>query len=288
MSIYTPPGCRPLSDVTDKQQLRFGIQGFGGTGKTWSCLGTSDGKQLGFPNPIVLNMDRGISAFVGRKDIIEIPFWKPEIGGKPEEQKDKMTTWLEREGTKLGSEQTLVVDSLSKLDQIYHKWFTANATQLAISSKGTYNDFVEWQIKTRWFNEIHLIMSTLKCDIILLCHESDRPDKPTTVGQPGTYTGKIRPILSGQFGDTIIKEYTDWFRQHCCAKTSDPQEQTLTRFRMTKAEFIAMQQSFIGDTVYFWQTRGDDLFNAKASSLINPPTFIPATYESFVKYMRKP
>jgi hypothetical protein len=282
-NIYIPPTCRLLSDDTAKQQIRLGVQGFPGSGKDWAILGTPDGKQKGFPNPIVFNLDRGLGAHQGCSHIYEVPIYKMF---KRTEQKEKILEWLDREGSKLTENQTFVIDSLSSLDQIYHIWFKDNESQLAIGSNGSYNNFVEWQMKVKWFNELHVILKSFKCDVVLLCHESERADKSTTPGQPGAYTGKLRPILSGAFGDLIVKEYTDWFRQHSGGKSADPKEDTLKNFRMTKAEFLLMQSTFVGETIYYWQTKGSDLFDAKASSLVNPPTFIPATYESFLKYSR--
>jgi hypothetical protein len=282
-NIYLPPTCRPLSEDTAKQQIRLGIQGFPGTGKNWSILGTPDKKQSGFPNPLILNLDRGLGAHQGCTWIHEVPIFKLY---KRTEQKDKIIEWLDREGSKLTENQTLIIDSLSSLDQIYHMWFKDNESRLAVGSNGSYNNFVEWQMKEKWFNEIHVMIKSFRCDIILLCHEAERADKPTTPGQPGAYTGKIRPVLSGKFGDLIVREYTDWFRQHSASKNQDPKEETLKNFRMTKVEFLDMQKNFEGETIYYWQTKGNDLFDAKASSLVNPPTFIPATYESFLKYSR--
>jgi len=283
-SIYIPPSCRPLSEDMAKQQIRLGIQGFPGSGKDWSILGTPDGRQKGFPNPIVLNLDRGLGAHSQCSTIYEVPLYKMY---KRTEQKDKLIEWLDREGTKLSENQTLVIDSLSSLEQIYHIWFKDNESQLAVSSNGSYNNFVEWQLKDKWFNEIHNIIKGFKCDIVLLSHEAERADKPISPGQPGLYTGKIRPILSGKFGDLIVREYTDWFRQMSSSKTKEPKEDTLKSFRMSKTEFVTMSDTFVGETIYFWVTKGTDTFDAKASSLVNPPTFIPATYESFCKYSRQ-
>lgn len=276
---YIPPNCRPLSADTSKQQIRFGIQGFPGTGKTWSSLG--------FPNPIVLNLDRGLGAHQGRSDVNEIPFYQQSFGGKPYEIKDKLVEWLGNHGPKFTENQTLVIDSLSSLEAAYHSWYKVNEMSIAVSSKsGKVNDFAEWQIKEQFFNEIHVLIKSFKCDVILLAHESERADKPTTIGQPGLYTGKIRPFLSGKFGDIIIREYTDWFRAHSCKKPTEPKPETLAAFRMTAKEFKDMCDSFVGDTLYYWQTQGDDLFNAKASSLVNPPLYIPATFAAFSKYKR--
>ena len=279
---YIPPDCRPLSDITSKQQIRLGIQGFGGTGKTWSALGTPDRKTRGFPNPLVVNIDRGLGAHQGCADILELPFYKLFHHA---EMKDKLISWLNTHGPRLTENQTLIMDSLSSIEQIYHQWFENNKS-LFVASNGKLNEFAEWNFKEKFFNELHLLLHTLKCDIIILAHESERPDKSTVSGQPGQYTGKIRPLMTGKVGDTIIKEYTDWFRQRSFAKTNDPKESTLESFRMSKIDFLEMQNAFVGDTIYVWQTKGDDYFDAKASSLINPPTFIPATYESFLKYSR--
>ena len=85
-NIYIPPSCRTLSEDTAKQQIRLGIQGFPGSGKDWSILGTPDGKQKGFPNPIVLNLDRGLGAHSQCTNIYEVPLYKMF---KRTEQKDE-------------------------------------------------------------------------------------------------------------------------------------------------------------------------------------------------------
>lgn len=282
--IYIPKNASSLADESLQQQIRIGIQGFGGTGKNWSVLGTPDGKQKGFPNCIILNMDRGCASHATCKDIYQVPFYK--VYPKRENHKDDVIEWLNKEAIHLTQNQTLVWDSLSDLDKIYHMWWKEYGVRTAVTAGGKTNEFAEWKVKTEWFNEIHYILKNLRCNVVMLAHEAERPDKPTTVGQPGLYTGKIRPILAGQFGDTIVKEYTDWFRQHSGSKTLEPKPETLTAWGMNPASWKEMQNKFEGNTLYFWQTKSDDLFNAKASSLINPPTYMPATYETFLKYMR--
>lgn len=280
-TIYLPPNCYPLSESVTEQQIRFGIQGFPNTGKTWAALT--------FKNPIVLNLNRGLKAHQDRSDVYEIPFYKAEFA-KREEVKDKVVLWLEREAVKLTVEQTLVIDGLSDLEISYHKWFSANECNIAIGKSGKINDFIEWQMKEKYFNEINFNLMSLKCDVILICHESERPDKPTTVGQPGMYTGKIRPVLTGKAGDIIIKDYTDWFRAHTSAKPTDYstiKPEALAAWGMkSTTEFRDMCSQFNGDTIYYWQTTGDDLFNAKASSLVGHPKFIPANWKSFNKFVR--
>src|ERR1700728_2066857 len=95
-AIYIPPSARTLDSDNSKQQIRLGIQGFPGGGKNWSVLGTPDKKQLGFPNCIVANLDRGLGAHQGCSHIYELPFYKMF---KRDEMKDKIIEWIDREGT---------------------------------------------------------------------------------------------------------------------------------------------------------------------------------------------
>ena len=283
-NIYIPPNCYSLDKDTAIQQVRFGIQGFPNTGKTWASLT--------FPNPIVLNLNRGLKAHQGRTDVYEVPFYKQEVGGPREQVKEKFIQWLEREGPKLTAEQYLVLDGLSDMEIAYHIWFASVQSTVALTNTGKINEFMEWQMKEKYFNEINFNLMSFKCNVILICHESERPDKPTTVGQPGQYTGKIRPVISGKAGDVIVKDYTDWFRAHVSAKPADystiSKEALISWGMKTTQEFKEMCDTFNGPTIYYWQTVGDDLFNAKSGSLIGQPKFIPANYTSFCKYLRKP
>lgn len=276
-----PPNSVTLDKVTAKQQIRLGIQGYPGTGKTWSALT--------FNNPIVLNLDRGLGAHAGRADVIEVPFYNPSFGTK-EQIKDKLITWLDVQGKQISDEQTLVIDGLSSLEVAYHTWFTANERNF-LTTNGKVDAFAEWQVKKKYFGELFEALKVLKCDVVLLAHEAARPDKPTTVGQPGMYSGKIRPLLTGAYGDIIGRDFTDWFRMHSAAKPADYSKLEDAKLKsdwdMNKEQFKDMCNTFDRDTIYYWQTCGDDLFDAKASSLVNFPKYIPANYKSFNKYMRK-
>lgn len=278
--IYIPPNCYTLDKATAKQQTRLGIQGYGGTGKTWAALT--------FPNPIVLNLDKGLKAHQGRKDVVEIPFFDSKFCKYLHDMKDKLAEWLETEAQKIEAEQTLIVDGCTTLQNAYHAWFEINKTSF-LTKAGKIDDFAEWQVKKKYFGQIMEGLKSLKCDVILLAHESERADKPTTVGQPGLYTGKIRPLLTGAFGDEILGYFTDWFRQKACEKPDVSQitEATLSNWKMTKLEFQAMLNTFSGHTLYYWTTESDDVFDAKASSLVDFPKFMPANFSSFNKYVRK-
>ena len=65
--IYKPSGSINLSESQTKPQIRLGIQGPPGSGKTWAALT--------FPNPVIINLDRGLGAHAGRSDVIDVPFY---------------------------------------------------------------------------------------------------------------------------------------------------------------------------------------------------------------------
>jgi hypothetical protein len=279
--IYIPAGCKTLEVQTGRAQIRLGLQGFPGTGKTWSALT--------FNNPIVANTDRGLGAHQGRKDVVDVPFYDIKFAGRPETAKDVLIRWLETEAIKLTNEQTLVWDSLTATEVLYHLWFRDNEQKLAYTKNGQKDSFVEWSLKTKFFEELFALFKSLSCDIVIISHESEQQDKSTTPGQPGGYSGKIRPLYTGAMKDKLTKDFTDWFRQLSCAKPKDDAltPEVLANWKMTKDEFKAMLNTFPGTTLYFWQSQGDDLFDAKASSLVNPPKYLPATFSAFAKYMRK-
>jgi len=271
--LYKPPGSMSLDQLKDKPQIRLGIQGYGGSGKTWAALT--------FPNPIVLNLDRGLGAHVGRSDVIEIPFYKPEFCGTANQLKDKLLLWLEKEARKLQPNQTLVFDGCTSLQNAYHKWFADN--QMSFLTKGgKVDDFAEWAVKRKYYAEIMELFKTFQCNVIFIAHEADKKDKD------GSYTGKIRPLLSGSFGDELLNHFTDWYRQLVADKpTGEPKPETLAAFGMTSKEFTEMCSSFPRNSIYYWQLEGDSIFDAKCSSLVNFPRFIKADYQSFLKHQRK-
>lgn len=273
--LYKPAGCVSLDTLKDKPQIRLGIQGYGGTGKTWAALT--------FPNPIVLNLDRGLGAHVGRSDVIEIPFYRSEFSGTANQLKDKLMLWLEKEARKLTPAQTLVFDGCTSLQNAYHKWFADNQMSF-LTKAGKVDDFAEWAVKRKYYAEVMELFKTLHCNVVFIAHEAEKKDKD------GAYTGKIRPLLSGSFNDELLNHFSDWFRQVAGEKPNlaEPiKEATLQAFGMTEKEFKDMCSTFPRNTIYYWQTEGDSIFDGKCSSLVNFPRFLKADYSSFLKHTRK-
>src|SRR5947207_118056 len=108
---YIPEKSINLKDV-QFPQLRVGLMGDPGTGKTYSALT--------FPNPILAEFDHGLTAFCG-KDITVIPFydssWVTEYGfprkdnTKQPNRRNAFIKWLNTEAIKLEEGQTLIIDS---------------------------------------------------------------------------------------------------------------------------------------------------------------------------------
>lgn len=277
--MYQPKNC-PTLDKVQEPQIRLGIQGFSGTGKTTAALT--------FPNPVVLNIDRGLGFHFGRKDVIEVPIWNKEFcrtinpafgSNMTVTLKDVIEAWLTTEAKKLEEDQTLIIDGISGLQNSYHAWYAMNPV---VTKQGKVDDFGEWRIKLVYFGKIfEEICKTLKCNVIVCAHESEKKDKS------GDYTGKIRPLLRGQFQDELVGHFTDWFR--ALSKTKDADKMTpekLSMWKMTSAEYTDMCASFPNNTIYYWQTESDDVFDGKTSTLANCPRFIPASYQAFKKHMK--
>lgn len=278
--LYLPPGCQPLSAIKSLPQIRVGLQGYGGTGKTFAALT--------FPNPIVVNLDRGLGAHVGREDVIEVPLYDAaycktiDPNFEPSRKKDLLLTWLEKHGSKLTAEQTLVWDGNTPTQNAYHVWYEANKHRF-LTNQGKINEFAEWNQKIPYYSTMFDMFKSLPCHVVFICHEVDKKEG-------GKYAGKVRPLLTGQMGDELVSHFTDFFRQHVSSKPKDVNavpDDTLKLWGMNRTEFKAMLDSFKGESVYYWQTQSDDIFDGKTSSMVNPPRFVPATYESFVKYRRK-
>lgn len=285
MSIYIPPYAKAISETT---QIRLGIQGFPNTGKTWAALT--------FPNPIVVNIDRGLGAHVGRDGIVELPFydhkWVRETFKMNDYSrlrlKDVLVQWIEGDGQLLTEEQTLVFDGSTGLQNAYHPWWEANKMKF-LTKEGKVDDFSEWTVKKKYFGQIMEAFKSMRCHVVYITHEQDQRDK-VPIGQPVTYTGKIKPLLSGGFVDELSSHFTDWFRAHSQAVLAPDQitEETTQRdWKMTKTEWLKWANSFGNGSYYYWQTVGDNIFDAKSGSLVGAPRYLPATYQSFQQFRRK-
>lgn len=275
--MYKPNGCKTLAEVKEAQ-IRLGIQGYSGVGKSWSALT--------FPNPVVLNLDRGLGAHIGRSDVIDVPLYDPAYCrtinpafARSSQLKDTILMWFDKEAKKLEPDQTLIVDGGTGLQNAFHKWMDENPVY---SQQGKVDDYAPWKLKLVFFGDICERIKTLKCHVVYISHESEKKDKS------GEYTGKIRPLLTGQFQDQLGSHFTDWVRQFSVdkPKLDKIDDKMLVEWKMTKEEFVLMLDTYPRNTIYYWLLESDNAFDGKVSSLVNFPRFIPANYQSFSKYRR--
>jgi len=279
-SIYIPPNTFTLSNAPTDSQIRLGVQGYPKIGKTWGALT--------FPNPIVLNLDRGLGAHRGRADVIDVPMYNPAFVDAiikrdsllaPPNRKDAILIWLAKEAPKLTCNQTLVVDSNTQLQNSFAAQYNLHPK---ISKQGKIDDFGLWAEKVNYYNEVCEQFKLLQCNIIFIIHETVARD------DSGDITNGVRPLLTGQFGDQIAGHFTDWFRAIAIGK---PTEANKLKFKadysLTDSELKEWCDSTSNSTIYLWQTTSDSVAKCGSSTLVNAPKFILANYNSFCKYKRK-
>lgn len=280
--IYTPQGCKTL-DQLGESQIRLGIQGPAFSGKTTSSLT--------FPHPLVGSFDRKVNAHTHRSDVINVPFYDGEFCDKiikrnglqtPPNRRDAFLKWLGTEALKLSPEQSLIVDNSTGVEEAFHTQY-----QLApvISKQGEVDSFAEWRHKIDFFGDLHTAFKALKCNVIYITHEAPDRDKK------GELNGKIRPLLTGQAGDKLQGNFTDWFASITIAKPStEDQKKKLKDW--AKIDDATLQEWIDSvpqghQTIYLWQTTSDELRQCGTTTLHNCPKFVLATYSTFNKYRKQ-
>jgi len=291
-NIYKPPGSISLDEATYPDQLRVGLQGMPKSGKTFAAAG--------FPNPIFVSFDRGLTSHLGRKDIIEVPFYdgtfvdtivkratpfytdvfKEVKKITPPNRKDALVMWLSTEALKLTREQTLVIDGSTGIQAAFHAQYWVNPT---LDKDGAIKPYEEWRLKIDYFAEIAMCLKALKCNVVYICHEAADRDKK------GELNGQIRPLLSGAFCDELQSHFTDWFR---CLVIEKPSSEKMEDFKKAFSLTSITAKQWIESTppevkcIFVWQTQPDQ--HAKCgTSMVGAPKIVLADYKTFSQYKRK-
>lgn len=263
--MHIPPNTNTLETV-ESDQRRFLIQGSPGSGKTFAALT--------FPNPLVVNFDRGLTAHKGRKDVIEVPFWNQTFWSKYSSNRmDAITSWMHQEASKLDKDQTLIFDGWTNITNI-----ADNSTPVPYSVRTSKPDTMAWWgLRLKWNAAFCESFKPLKCNVVMICHEQDeRSDE-------GDLTGNVKPLCQGSFKDQIGSHFTDLYRQLTFDKPKDIAKVPLDKFRMTADEFKKFVESFPTPTMYLWQCRPDSIAKCK-SSLIDPPHYMKAEWSSYASF----
>jgi hypothetical protein len=263
-SIKTPP-------------IRLGILGVPGVGKTWAALT--------FPNPIVLDLDNKLSGYVKAHPdhaFPIIPFWnrdyvvnvlkvnnfKSGLGATVYTQNDKyphnirdaVTRWLVEEGPKLESEQTLILDSFTTLNDGYDIQSNQSWEQ-SYNKSGEVDGFFFWKMKLHYNTDINSKLRALKCNVVAIFHELPERD------ENGRQIG-IKPLIQGSSADKVPKDYTDFYRQVVVTRDQD-----ISKFKgLSWADDKETE-------IYAWQRCKDKYVQITCSSMPNSTPFVRANYQ---------
>ncbi len=262
--MYIPKDSRNLKDQKITK-IRLGIQGEPGSGKTTAALT--------FPNPVVVNFDDGLHGQLG-KDIIEIPFWdhewvvrygfppsKPDKSGHPN-RKGAILKWLKTEGMLLQSDQTLILDSWTSIQDAFD--IEQVLFPRITKETGEVDDRDFWAKKIDFNDELVSYIRGVKCNVVVIFHETHTRDPKT-----GALLRKIEPLMQGSFTKKLKVHFPNFFRQVSESVKSADGKQIKTE--------------------WYWQIKSSDEFEAKCHYVI-PDTLlrIKADYNELLKLEAKP
>lgn len=250
-NLYIPTICSSSSTL-DIAQRRLLLCGEPGVGKTFTSITTS-------PNPIVMDIDKGITD--PRLVALAVPTFdvhSAEWCQKHVKRNNRCVSAMELlkgECLKLTGEQTLIIDSLSALQDDLERY---NWDITPISKKtGEKDGFDFWELNKDWWNEFFTRLSLLKCHVIVTAHLTERKHKENPLLTVG-----FQPLISGGTKEFISRFFTDVIMQH--ATSSNPDTQGKVK------------------TIYKWQVKSDSMFKAKSRANVDS-LFIEADFSNLIK-----
>jgi len=262
--LYIPTSSINAKDQPPSRRIFMGIVGAAGSGKTTAALT--------FPNPVVADFDNGLEEHKGKREIISQPFYNDEwclaqgarkltgdYEGIPIEtvnRRDLIHKYIKKEYSKLTPEQTLIIDSWTKLQDAFD---ATTHCQPAYTEKGKVDGYAFWGRKLEYSTQLMNNLMALSCNVVVVFHEV------RDVDSDGAVTGKIQALQQGSFRNKIPVSFNDFLR---CVNVSEK-----------KAKEIGFH-----DERFFFQTKQTATFDAKSRSIKHDGDYVPANYESFVKF----
>jgi len=247
--MYIPTNSQNLKDIKAKQ-IRLGLLGESGTGKTWSALT--------FPNPCVADFDGNLVGHVG-KDVIVLPFhdhdWvinlpkgKATLKDASANRRDAFLLWMKTEAIKLESDQTLIIDSWSTLQDAFD---IQTELEPVYNAENKVDTFAFWDKKLDFSRDILNACKALKCHVVVTFHEFKVRDPKTN-----QLIDKIAPMMQGKFVTKLGLYFTDFFRCHAVPKYKVDANKKLVLDETTGKQIVE-------STTWLWQTKPDAQVNCK-------------------------
>lgn len=260
-----------LKESNGVPQIMLGLQGAPCTGKTWAAST--------FPNPTIVDFDRGTTALCGR-DIKVVPFYDAvfvkekfkaptkqyTIEGIPTtvlNRRDAFRKWLDTDAANMKAGETLVIDSWTSLMNAFDLMTEAEP---AYTKQGNVDEFAFWRRKIMWSTDVIEMLKSLSCNVVVCFHEIQQRDKAT-----GILLDKVQPLMEGKFVAELKVHFTDYYRQ--CA--------------IPKVKLDGKPSDVNGKAIdkdgWYWQVKSDAAFDAKCRVPNVVDKFVPAHYSFFEK-----
>jgi len=258
------------SNTVETPPIRLGIIGVPGSGKTFAALTA--------PNPIVADLDNKLAGYIKSNPEHKfpiLPFWNKKfvvetLGVKnhgntnddrfPHNIRDAFKKWLATEACKLSSEQTLIVDSFTNLNDGFDIQSQLDWEKVYSPKTGQEDVFAFWKLKLQFNTEINALLKNLTCNVISIFHELPERD------ENGRVLG-IKPLIQGQSADRVPKDYTDFYRQKVITRDMDIKK------------FPGVDWAGDEREIYVWQRCKDQYFQIACSSSVKGAPFVRANWK---------
>jgi len=213
-----------------------------------------------FPNPVFLDFDHKAPV-----NTTTVPFWNAEFCDKlaprknpnhTPNRKDALLNYFRAHvitadaSRRIPYSATLILDSMTALEEAIHRQIQQDG--IPIGKGGQPDGFHLWKLKIDYLNDFFAIAQAWPGTFICIMHETPE------YGESGATTGRIKPLLSGQYADKIGSKFTGMYRQRVIVEAGKPPQ-------------------------YVWDVLPTRVFDSNNTLGIKQPTIL-ASYESMMKH----